>query len=735
MRNKLTGKKKLVIVESPTKAKTISKLLGKAYTSIATVGHFRDLSKKNFGIEINEISNGKADEKGLKYEFIPNYEVSRSKEVQKVKKELKEGKKNASEIYIATDPDREGEAIGWHIADFLDLNQKETNRIVFNEFTKKAVLDSLDNPRKLDSDLFNSQQARRLLDRLYGFQVSPVLWKKVKGKTSAGRVQSPVLQFVIEREEEIDKFTPEDFWNISSNLKYKNNNLISFLNDPKASKLARYRIFDKSKTDKIVKILSTTPGKVKDIKTSQSYRSPRPPFITSSLQQEASQKLGMSPDVTMSFAQQLFEGLELDGLGSVGLITYMRTDSFSVSETAMNTLRSYIKNKYGDEYLPGKPNTYKNKSRSQEAHECIRPTDVEMSPDKLKKLIPDKLERKDSLLRLYDIIWKRFVSSQMEKAKYDVNRVIIECEKKYLDEDLVFRIENWKVKFAGYSILYGDDREKSDDESEGSHDFAIGEKVSFENVESKYDQTKPPPRYNEAMLVRKMEQEGIGRPSTYANTIKTNLKLYLEKKESRLWPTKLGKAISKFLKSNFSTEVSPSYTTEMEEKLDLIATGDMNWQLLLNDLYIKLDTSIKNALEQERVPREEVEEYSDEHCELCESPMIIRASRANGTKFLGCSGFPKCKNMKQIIVETSSKCPECDKGNLRQLQGSRGSVYYGCSAYPDCKFNSRYQPIDEACQNIDCNKKPPTQFLVRGNKMHCVLCKNYSDLPEKIKSN
>ena len=232
-----------------------------------------------------------------------------------------------------------------------------------------------------------------------------------------------------------------------------------------------------------------------------------------------------------------------------------------------------------------------------------------------------------------------------------------------------------------------------------------------------------------------MEQEGIGRPSTYANTIKTNLKLYLEKKESRLWPTKLGKAISKFLKSNFSTEVSPSYTTEMEEKLDLIATGDMNWQLLLNDLYIKLDTSIKNALEQERVPREEVEDYSDEHCELCESPMIIRASRANGTKFLGCSGFPKCKNMKPIIVETVSKCPECEKGNLRQLQGSRGSVYYGCSSYPDCKFNSRYQPIDEACQNSDCDKKPLTQFLVRGNKMHCVLCKNYSDLPEKIKSN
>ena len=731
----MSDKKKLVIVESPTKAKTISKLLGNEYKSIATVGHFRDLSKKNFGIEINEINDSKVVEKGLKYEFVPNYELSRSKEVQKVKKELNEGKKNASEIYIATDPDREGEAIGWHIADYLKLDQDKTNRIVFNEFTKKAVLDSLDNPRKLDVNLFNSQQARRLLDRLYGFQVSPVLWKKVKGKTSAGRVQSPVLQFVIEREEEIEQFNPEDFWNISSNLKYKDNALLSFLNDPKSTKLSRYRIFDKNKTDEIVKILNSSSGIVKDINTTESYRSPRPPFITSSLQQEASQRLGMSPDITMSNAQQLFEGIELEGLGSMGLITYMRTDSFSITETAMNNVRSYIKNTYGDEYLPDKPNQYKNKNRSQEAHECIRPTDVDMSPQKLKKLISSKkLERKDSLIKLYEIIWKRFVSSQMTKAKYDVNKVIIKCDKNYLDEELQFRIENWQVKFQGYSILYGDDREKSDDESAGSFEFEKGAKVIFDNVDAKYDQTKPPPRYSEAMLVRKMEQEGIGRPSTYANTIKTNLKLYLEKKESRLWPTKLGRAISKFLKNNFSTEVSPSYTTEMEEKLDQIATGDMDWQLLLNDLYIKLDSSIKNALEQERLPREEVEDYSDEHCELCESPMIIRASRSNGTKFLGCSAFPKCKNMKPIITETSSKCPECDKGNLRQLQGSKGSVYYGCSEYPNCKFNSRYEPINETCTNPDCEDNPSTQFIVRGKNLHCISCKTYTDLPEIVKS-
>ena len=724
----MTNKKKLVIVESPTKAKTIAKLLGEEFNSIATVGHFRDLSKEDLGIEIKETEgNGTT-----RYEFIPKYELSTSKVVQKVKKELKLGKDNASEIYIATDPDREGEAIGWHIAEFLELDENQQNRIVFNEFTKKAVFESISKPRKLDSNLYDSQQARRLLDRIYGFQVSPVLWKKVKGKTSAGRVQSPVLQFVIEREEEIEKFNPEDFWNISSNLKYKNNNLLLFLNDPKSTKLARYRIFDKNKTDEIIKILNSNPGVVDDIKTSESVRSPRPPFITSSLQQEASQRLSMSPDVTMSYAQQLFEGIELDGVGSVGLITYMRTDSFSVSGTAMNSARSYIKNEYGDEYLPEKPNYYKNKNRSQEAHECIRPTDVEMLPQKLKKLISSKLDRKDSLIKLYDIIWKRFVSSQMEKAKYDVNRVIVKCEKNYLDEELLFRIENWKVKFQGYSILYGDDREKSEDESAGSMDFEIGGKVIFDNVDSKYDQTKPPPRYTEAMLVRKMEQEGIGRPSTYANTIKTNLKLYLEKKESRLHPTKLGRAISKFLKNNFSTEVSPVYTTDMEEKLDKIATGDMDWQLLLNDLYTKLELSIKNALEQDRVPKDEIEEYSDEHCPECESPMIIRSTKKNGTKFLGCSAFPKCKTTKPIITETNHLCPECKNGTMRELQGAKGSVYYGCADYPNCKFNSRYKPAEGKCLNDEC--KAETLFI-RGNSLRCEMCKSFQKIPESMKIN
>ena len=724
----MVNKKKLVIVESPTKAKTISKLLGNEYTSIATVGHFRDLSKKDFGIEIKELSSDQIDnEKNIKYEFIPNYVVSSKKDVQKVKKELKKGKENASEIYIATDPDREGEAIGWHIAQFLDLDESDSNRIVFNEFTKKAVLDSLANPRKLDTDLFNSQQARRLLDRLYGFQVSPVLWKKVKYNTSAGRVQSPVLQFVIEREEEIEKFNPEDFWNISVDLKYKKTNLASYLNDPKSNKLARYRIFDKNKTDEIIEVLKNNIGIVKEVNTTKSLRSPRAPFITSTLQQEASQKLGMSPDATMSLAQQLFEGIELEAKGSVGLITYMRTDSFSITPTAMNSVRSYIKDQYGQNYLPEKPNIYKNKQRSQEAHECIRPTDVAMSPKKLKTLLSSDNER---LLKLYEIIWKRFVSSQMEKAIYDVSKVNIICEKKYLDEELIFRIENWVVNFDGYSVLYGDDREKSEDEVVTEFSFKVGEKINIDNVKSKYDHTKPPPRFNEAMLVRKMEKEGIGRPSTYANTIKTNLKIYLEKKESRLHPTKLGRAISKFLKQNFSTEVSPTYTTDMEEKLDLIATGDMNWQLLLNDLYIKLDASIKNALEQERVPKEEIDEYSDEHCSECESPMIIRASRLKGTKFLGCSAFQTCKNTKAIIVELENSCAECRNGKLRQLQGSKGSVYYGCSDYPKCKFSSRYEPIGHQCQDKAC--AAPTQFI-RGKKMQCLLCKAFNELPEIIK--
>ena len=719
----MTNKKKLVIVESPTKAKTIAKLLGEEFNSIATVGHFRDLSKEDLGIEIKEIEGNET----TRYEFIPKYELSTSKAVQKVKKELKLGKDNASEIYIATDPDREGEAIGWHIAEFLKLPKNQQNRIVFNEFTKKAVFESISNPRKLDSNLYDSQQARRLLDRIYGFQVSPVLWKKVKYNTSAGRVQSPVLQFVIEREEEIENFIPEDFWNISAILKIDNSEFKANLSDPNTKTNIKYRIFDNKKTDGIVNILKNNDAVVTDIKNSKSYKSPRPPFITSSLQQESSQKLSLSPDVTMSLAQQLFEGVDLNDGSSIGLITYMRTDSFTITPSAMTSVRNYISNEYGDKYIPEKPNHYKNKQRSQEAHECIRPTDVKMTPKKLKNLISTDNR---NLLRLYELIWKRFVSSQMEKAVYDVTKAVISCDKKYENEQLDFKIENWIIDFDGYYIIYGEDREASDSEITLNFQFKKGDKVIIEDVNSKADQTKPLPRYNEAMLVRKMEQEGIGRPSTYANTIKTNLKLYLEKKESRLHPTKLGRAISKFLKNNFSTEVSPVYTTDMEEKLDKIATGDMDWQLLLNDLYIKLELSIKNALEQDRVPKDEIEEYSDEHCPECESPMIIRSTKKNGTKFLGCSAFPKCKTTKPIITETNHLCPECKNGTIRELQGAKGSVYYGCADYPNCKFNSRYKPTEGKCLNDEC--KTETLFI-RGNSLRCEMCKSFQKIPESMK--
>ena len=405
----------------------------------------------------------------------------------------------------------------------------------------------------------------------------------------------------------------------------------------------------------------------------------------------------------------------------------MRTDSFTITPTAMTSVRNYISNEYGDKYIPEKPNHYKNKQRSQEAHECIRPTDVKMSPKKLKNLISTDNR---NLLRLYELIWKRFVSSQMEKAVYDVTKAVISCDKKYENEQLDFKIENWIIDFDGYYIIYGEDREASDSEITLNFQFKKGDKVIIEDVNSKADQTKPLPRYNEAMLVRKMEQEGIGRPSTYANTIKTNLKLYLEKKESRLHPTKLGRAISKFLKNNFSTEVSPVYTTDMEEKLDKIATGDMDWQLLLNDLYTKLELSIKNALEQDRVPKDEIEEYSDEHCPECESPMIIRSTKKNGTKFLGCSAFPKCKTAKPIITETNHLCPECKNGTMRELQGAKGSVYYGCADYPNCKFNSRYKPVEGKCLNDEC--KAETLFI-RGNSLRCEMCKSFQEIPESMK--
>ena len=702
----------VLVVESPAKAKSINKYLGNKFTVLASIGHIRDLSTNNNAINTDD-------------NFKMNWELSdRGK---KVINDITDAAKNSENLYLATDPDREGEAIGWHIAEFLKLPKNQQNRIVFNEFTKKAVFESISNPRKLDSNLYDSQQARRLLDRIYGFQVSPVLWKKVKYNTSAGRVQSPVLQFVIEREEEIENFIPEDFWNISAMLKIDNSEFKANLSDPNTKTNIKYRIFDNKKTDGIVNILKNNDAVVTDIKNTKSYKSPRPPFITSSLQQESSQKLSLSPDVTMSLAQQLFEGVDLNDGSSIGLITYMRTDSFTITPSAMTSVRNYISNEYGDKYIPEKPNHYKNKQRSQEAHECIRPADVKMTPKKLKNLISTDNR---NLLRLYELIWKRFVSSQMEKAVYDVTKAVISCDKKYENEQLDFKIENWIIDFDGYYIIYGEDREASDSEITLNFQFKKGDKVIIEDVNSKADQTKPLPRYNEAMLVRKMEQEGIGRPSTYANTIKTNLKLYLEKKESRLHPTKLGRAISKFLKNHFSTEVSPVYTTDMEEKLDKIATGDMDWQLLLNDLYIKLELSIKNALEQDRVPKDEIEEYSDEHCPECESPMIIRSTKKNGTKFLGCSAFPKCKTTKPIITETNHLCPECKNGTIRELQGAKGSVYYGCADYPNCKFNSRYKPAEGKCLNDEC--KTETLFI-RGNSLRCEMCKSFQKIPESMK--
>ncbi len=712
----MENKKNLVIVESPTKAKTISKLLGNDYLSVATVGHFRDLPKKKLGIQIDD------------KKFIPEYEIPRTKDIQKVKKQLKDGKDNALNIFIATDPDREGEAIAWHVAEFLDLDKNEQNRIVFNEFTKQAVFDSISNPRQLDFNLINSQQARRLLDRIIGWQVSPVLWKKVKSKTSAGRVQSPVLQFVVDREEEIESFVSEEYWNISAKLQFENSEIIANLSDPSTKKKVRYRIFDKLKTESILKILNNNDATVSNLQNSESYKSPRPPFITSSLQQEASQKLGLSPDVTMGLAQQLFEGIELKDNNSVGLITYMRTDSFTITPTAMNNVRDYIKNEYGDKYLPSKPNYYKNKQRAQEAHECIRPTDVNMAPDKLKALL---VSDNNNLYRLYDLIWKRFVSSQMEKALYKVSKAKIIINQKYEDEELIFNIENWIVLFDGYSVLYGEDREKSEDEVVSNFQFKEGSIIKINDAISKHDKTKPPNRYTEAMLVRKMEQEGIGRPSTYANTIKTNLKTYLVKKNSRLHPTKLGRAISKFLKDNFAMEVSPGYTTDMEEKLDKIALGEMDWQELLNNFYEKLVNSITMAEKQERVPRESVEEYSDESCPECERPMIVRTSKAKGTRFLGCSGFPECKTAKPIILELNHKCPQCSNSTLRELQGSKASVYYGCADYPNCKFNSRYKPSEGKCLNEECGVET---LFVRGKSLRCEICKSFQKIPESLKA-
>jgi len=661
---------KLIIVESPAKAHTIGKFLGKDYKIVASVGHVRDLPKSQMGVDIEN-------------DFTPKYITIRGKGeiISKLKKEAK----NASTIYLATDPDREGEAISWHLATLLNIDKNEKCRITFNEITKNAVKNAIKSPREINMDLVDAQQARRVLDRIVGYKISPLLWKKVKKGLSAGRVQSVATRLICDREEEIEKFVPEEYWTITAKL---------LKGGVKAPFEAKFYGLDNKKTElkseeevnKVLDEIKDAVFVVQKVKKGEKKKNPNAPFTTSTMQQEASRKLGFSTKKTMMVAQQLYEGIEVKGVGAVGLVTYIRTDSTRISEEAQNQAAKYIKEKFGESYLPKEKNVYKNKSASQDAHECIRPTSVEMDPESVK----DSLTKEQ--YRLYKLIWDRFVASQMAPAVYDTINADIEAGK-YL-----FKASGSTVKSPGFTVLYQEDK---DDETEEGEvivpELAEGESLKLKNLEPRQHFTQPPPRYTEASLVKALEEKGIGRPSTYAPIITTILaRGYVVKEGKTLVPTELGKIVTDIMKNYFQDIVDVEFTAQMEKTLDEVEEGEKRWVDVMRSFYSQFVDVLKNA--EEKIGNIEVpEEVTDEICEKCGRNMVIKVGKKG--RFLACPGFPECRNAKPILEDAGITCPKCG-GKVYIKKTRKGRKYLGCennNSDPKCDFMTWDMPSKENC--------------------------------------
>ncbi len=667
--------KSLVIVESPAKAKTIKKYLGKDFEVEASSGHLIDLPASKFGVDI---------EKG----FQPHYVVIRGKK--KFLDKLAKAVKKVDKVYLASDPDREGEAIAWHIVNKLNIKDK-SYRVLINEITKEAVLNSIKNPTTLSKEKFEAQQTRRILDRIVGYKVSPVLWKKIRKGLSAGRVQSVALRLIVEREREIELFEPREYWTIDSLFRklQENGSLSEFTATLNRYEGEKVNISTEEEALRIVSSLEGQSAFVKDVKRKERRKKPLPPFITSTLQREASKKLGFSVKKTMMIAQRLYEGIELGEEGPVGLITYMRTDSVRVSETAISDVRGYITTRFGEQYLPSKPNIFKTKKTAQDAHEAIRPTSVHRTPESIKEFLS-----KDEF-RLYELIWKRFISSQMSPAVYDQTTVDIEVGK------AVFRATGSVIKFPGFTAVYVESPEEeeemeSKEETKKLPDLEKGDSLELVKIEPKQHFTQPPPRYTESSLVKELEEKGIGRPSTYASILSTiQERDYVRKEKKKLIPTLLGMAVNDMLVEGFPEIVNVKFTADMEEKLDKIEEGGIHWVKLLEEFYSKFSKQLENAeetlksLKKDGIP-------TDIACDKCGASMIVKWGR--GGEFLSCSRYPECKNAKSFeydeegnirVKEKSSQVLSdivCDKcGKPMVLRRSRYGEFYGCSGYPECK--------------------------------------------------
>lgn len=679
----------LVIVESPAKAKTIQKYLGKGYEVVASMGHIRDLPKSKLGVDVDD-------------DFKPQYIDMKGKG--DVIKDLKKRAKKCEKVYLATDPDREGEAISWHIAQLLKLDLNDDIRVAFNEITKTGVNSGMSNPHKIDLDLVNAQQARRILDRLVGYKLSPFLWKKVKRGLSAGRVQTVAVSIVVDRENEIRAFVPKEYWSIDAKFTAPGSRKVfdAALLSVDGEKL---EIPNQAEADNLLKRLEGAEYEVTAVKKRVTRKQPAPPFITSTMQQEASKKLGFTSKRTMKAAQELYEGVDIEGIGAVGLITYMRTDSLRISDEAKAAAAQYIETVYGKEYLPDKPRTFKSKSNAQDAHEAIRPSLPDLTPARVKSSLTS------DQYKLYELIWSRFIASQMANALLDTVSADISAN------GCIFRASGYSVKFNGFTVLYEEASEGKEASKKELPPLTVGDKPKLKSISGNQHFTQPPPRYTEASLIKALEENGIGRPSTYAPTISTIMaRQYVEHEGKQLKPTTLGEVITELMKEHFKGIVDAKFTADMESNLDEVEKGDKDWVTTLHEFYKDFAADLEKAetaMEGKRVkvPNEE----TDIICENCGRNMVIKYGRYG--KFLACPGFPECKNAKQLVTESDGCCPRCGKKMLLK-KSKRGRSFYGCEGYPECDFMTWNVPSAEKCP--ECGKT----LFNKGGKSGKLICEN-----------
>ena len=658
----------LVIVESPAKAKTIKKYLGKNYEVIASMGHVRDLPKSRLSVDI-------------KKNFTPKYEIIKGKE--KLVDELKSLAEKSDNIYLATDPDREGEAISWHLAYILGLPLDDNNRVEFNEITKNGVTKGMANPRSINIDLVNAQQARRILDRLVGYKLSPFISQKIRRGLSAGRVQSVAVRIIVDREEEIRKFKPEEYWTIDAKFIPKGSRK-SFSASLYSDANGKVKIENQEQAEKIEQDLADAEYMITKVKHGTRRKSPAPPFITSTLQQEASRKLGFQSRRTMKVAQELYEGVDIEGMGATGLITYMRTDSLRISDVAKEEAAQYILNRFGENYLPSKPRVFKPKNNAQDGHEAIRPSMPSLAPEEVKaSLTSDQF-------KLYNLIWNRFMASQMADCVQKTTQAEISAK------EYIFKASGYYVDFEGFTTLYVESKDTEEEKSTQLPPLEKDMPVKCKELKKNQHFTQPPARYTEASLIKALEEYGIGRPSTYAATITTiTSREYVKREAKTLYPTELGEVMTNLMKERFPKIVNYKFTAQMEENLDEVEHGKEEWVQLLDEFYSDFDKTLKKAKEDmEGVKLQLKEDQTDIICDKCGRQMVVKVGRYG--KFIACPGYPECKNVLKFVEKTGVNCPKCN-GEVIVKHTKSKRIFYGCSNYPDCDFVSWNEPVNESC--------------------------------------